>query len=462
MNSLRDIGVFLNQSEDQLEECSSTIEMLERLEDEIEGDFPDGFFEEVSPRDPSDVVILRGSVKQTNKSEWKDESELRDIDFHRSEFSELPEGSIPVDEFSDITHNKYNSIVSQKYDSCSECAGNPESVCDTCDGDTTYDCERCNNGYKPCAECNGDGTNSCDRCTATGEIMCSTCEGTPHSACDSCDGTGSKTIQEACPNCSLGKISVKETCSQCQGQGAIKEDGEFTNCPRCSGVLFGGNGKVRVEKTCTQCSGKGSTRRNITCDECTGTGKWECPECSTTGSIRCPDCDGREVIVCDSCGGDGEMACTNCNAHGEHNCEDCQDGIRVCSVCGGDGDTHNIVFRRTSVMWKQSENLPGRLPYGVENPDWIHVEPHIVAHRNTEKETTVCDPSTIDMELVGSSTYEKIDVKYVLARILTYDYGERNFTVREVNGSLYYSNYPSIKKDGSGGNGLFSRLKSMF
>ena len=442
--------------------------MLERLEADIEGDLPDDFYKDVSPREPTDAVLIRGSSKETSISEWTDESELRDREFQRSEFSDFsefadfPEGSIPVDDFVEATRKEYKSIISHQYDHCSRCAGDPESVCDECDGDTTYECTACDDGYNTCIDCNGEGEYPCDQCDATGEITCPTCDGTPRSACDSCGGNGNKTIQEGCPNCSFGKISVTETCGQCQGQGSIKENGEFKNCPRCSGVFFAGNGKVEVEKACPQCSGNGGTRRNVTCDECNGTGEWECPDCSTTGSIGCSVCEGREVLVCDGCGGAGEIACTDCDATGEHHCEDCQDGIKVCSVCGGDGDTHTVAFRRTKITWKHGENFPAKLPFGVENPNWITVEPHIVAHRTSDTEATVRNPSTIDTDEVGAGVYEKINVKYVLARMLTYDYGERNFNIREVNGSIYYTDYPSSKRSTAGGKGLFARLRDLF
>lgn len=462
MSSSSGIEIFLNRSEDQLADHSSPIELLKRLESDIEGSLPAGFFEEVSPREPEDTLIIRGKFKQTSKSEWTEEAELRDRDFQRSEFSDLPEGSIPIEKFSEVMNKEYNSIISHQYDHCSECAGDPESVCDECDGDTTYECDTCSDGYEPCTDCNGEGENPCNRCNATGEVTCPTCDGTPHSSCDSCGGNGSKTIEESCPNCSLGTISVEETCSQCQGQGSIKEDGEFKSCPRCSGIVFTGNGKVEVEKTCPQCSGRGSTRRNITCDECNGTGEWECRDCSATGSVGCSACEGREVIVCDGCQGDGEIVCTDCNGSGDHSCEQCQDGIRVCSVCGGDGETHKVEFRRTTIMWKTSEKFSADLPYGVENPNWRNVEPHIVAHRTSDQEATVRGPSTIDVEKIGSAVYEKIDVKYALARTLTYDYGERNFRIREVNGSIYYTDYPSSKKSTSGGTGLFGKLKNLF
>lgn len=126
-------------------------------------------------------------------------------------------------------------------------------------------------------------------------------------------------------------------------------------------------------------------------------------------------------------------------------------------MCDGDGETHKIVFRRTSVSWDKDKIKAAGFPHGIENPSWITQDPRLIKLENRAGTEISITPDEIDMDDIESSDYYLIDIDYTTIREMTYDYGERNFRVREMDGSIYYTRYPEPEKKG-----LFRKLRSIF
>ena len=416
---------------------SSPTEILSRLEAEQRDELPEDFLSVAAPREPDDLVAIRGTKTEAfDRRSWKEEATWRDEEFHRMEFADPPSGTISTTEFEDVLETEHRSIISHEYGTCPECDGSPESDCERCGGDATLECD----------DCRGVGSNPCTECEGAGEITCPTCEGEQHLPCETCDGDGELLVEDDCPNCTDGVIRVKETCSKCQGEGKVMKDGEEVPCSRCSGGWFSSGGVVSVENTCSACGGRGGTRRRTTCPDCGGSQVRECEECRTTGSVRCDRCDGDETVACDPCDGSGSLPCP-----------DCGEGTVICSVCEGDREVHTVVFRHTVIRPDSADIALGKLPNGIANPDW---ETHEPTYLELERRagTTVATPTTeIDVDRIEDGQYVRVDSRYVTIRSVTYDYGERNFTVREMNGDLYYTRYPEREPPG-----LFDRIRNLF
>ncbi|SEP65012.1 variable surface family protein [Natrinema salaciae] len=438
MSSQLNGDLLLGQSRNELFEThSSPTEILARLEAERSEELPDNFLEEATPREPNDILVLRGTAAEGfNRRSWKEEDELRDEDFHREEFIDPPAGTVSTGEFEDCLGKEFRSILAHDYGTCSECDGTPEWDCERCEGDAVIECD----------SCGGAGSKSCPDCRGAGEFTCSECEGQQDVSCDTCDGDGELTIEDDCPNCTDGVIRVKETCSQCQGEGKLMRGDERVSCSRCSGGWFSSGGVVAVKNTCPECRGRGATRRRTTCHDCGGSQRQACGECSGTGSLPC-----------ETCAKVGHVACKSCDGSGERSCPDCPDGTVTCSVCEGDRETHSIAVRRTTIRPDTADVTVGQLPHGITNPDWVRSEPVYLEVETRAGTTAAREATEIDIDRVGDGTYVRSELRYVAIRELTYDYGEQNFRVRELNDEIHYTRYPEPEAPG-----LIDRVRNLF
>lgn len=438
MSSSLNVDLLLGQSRNELFDThSSPTGILARLEAERGEELPNDFREEAIPREPNDILVLRGTVaEEFNRRSWKEEDELRDEDFHREEFIDPPAGTVSTAAFEDYLGKELRSILTHDYGSCSECNGTPKWDCERCDGDAVIECDRCG----------GAGSKSCSDCRGEGDFTCPDCEGRQYVSCDTCDGDGDLTIENDCPNCTDGVIRVKETCAQCQGEGKLMKGEEQVPCSRCSGGWFSSGGVVAVTNTCPECSGRGATRSRTTCHDCGGSQRQECGECSATGSLRC-----------ETCAGNGHITCTPCDGSGEQSCPDCSDGTVTCSVCNGDRETHSIVFRHTVIRPDTADVTIGELPHGITNPDWVKPEPiHLEVETRAGTEAAT-EATEIDMERIEDGQYIRSELRYVTIREVTYDYGEQNFRIRELNDEIHYTRYPEPEAPG-----LVDRVRNLF
>lgn len=433
-----DMEPIIDQSESELfKDHSSSTEILLQLEAEEVEEIPDDFLEEAIPREPNDILVLRGTkAERFNRRSWKEEKEYRDKDFHQGKFIDLPSNTISAAEFEDYLDRDLQSIITHDYGICSECNGTPESDCERCGGDTTINCN----------SCNSVGSKSCPECQGTGDLTCPECEGREYLPCATCDGEGDLTVEDVCPNCTDGIIQVNETCSKCQGEGKLLVDGEQISCSRCSSDWSTSSGVVAVKHTCSECGGRGATRRSTTCNDCGGSQRQECSRCSSSGHL-----------LCGKCQGDGDVVCQPCDGNGERSCPDCADGTVICSVCDGDRETHSVVCRRTAIRPDNTDMNVGKLPHGITNPDWEKLDPTYFKIENRAETPVTTKTTEINIDQIEEGQYIRYEVRYVTVREVTYDYGEQNFRVRELNGDIHYTRHPEPEDPG-----LFDRVRSLF
>ncbi|WP_232702199.1 hypothetical protein [Halobacterium wangiae] len=424
--------VLLKQTLDEVfEDHSSPSNLLDRLYQNEKDSLPEGFLDKANPREPDDILVIRGTKSRFDRRTWKEDLQLTDEAFHQEDFADPPDGEVSLPEFKDLLSDDHQSIVSHEYGDCPACEGAPEKHCNSCDGD----------GVVTCEACTGNGTIDCSECGGAGSQDCPGCQGTGKNTCASCDGDGERLVESSCPNCSDGTIRTKETCAQCQGDGTVLKQGEEISCPRCSNGWFSTSGVVAVENVCPECSGRGAIRRRTTCSDCAGSGSLGCNRCESLGTIGCEEC-----------GETGAVSCGQCNGQGRCACEDCQDGTIECSLCEGTSEIHSLVVRHTKIAAKPSDVKVGNLPHGISNPDWESIEPLYLEYETKNGATVPVEPESIDLDSIEDGSYVRIDIRYAAIRQVKYDHSERNFRVMEMGGTLYYDRIPERK-------GLIGRIK---
>jgi len=107
----------------------------------------------------------------------------------------------------------------------------------------------------PCPKCGGAGIMMCDRCDRKGEVI-----------------TGVRSVENRCTVCK--KVPGRMMCPECNGTGRIRTGGKRVVCSKCNGA------------------------RQVTCENCGGTGKTSSDE-YVYG--LCKVCGGSKIVTCPLC-----------------------------------------------------------------------------------------------------------------------------------------------------------------
>lgn len=454
------------------------------------------------PDDLPDAEVL---TDRTESVQYVIERKLDGVDtttvkiFPKGDYDRATETTVPLDKRFDSPPESFTSRSMTAVDmtcspeDCSPCNATGSVTCMDCGGDAVLDCPNyCRDGLVDCGTCDGtqrtkcpectgffrggfgtdDGIKECPRCDGSGE--CPDCDGQGELQCTDCGGSG----QHSCPECNGGTVACSR-CGSSSGGFFGGSNSGVIQCDRCDGEggrvdtsecrLCGGRG-------CGTCDGKGYHEDFTTCRRCGGDGERDCPDCSGQGSTTCRNCRGRGHNDCRSCSGgtnpcsscdrsgrcpnpdcrDGGINCPNCGGSASIRCPDCTDGTEQCTECRGrgvidcgcgtgkitcsqcDGDRQVVRATKAEVEYTPLQETRLESALGV-----------------TEEMLNIDNAPSVETEVLTDGgmatpdsewTERKIrEIRSFPVRKVTYEYGDEEYTVFDVDGEIYARSTPDSK-----------------
>lgn len=170
-----------------------------------------------------------------------------------------------------------------------------------------YDAKELESRKETCSPCNGTGAIVCARCKGNGEVLVK-----GKKPCPTCVGCRYDDDYYTSGSERRGQIRKSVTCSTCNGHGQIRR-----KCGSCGGkkrVAIEERGRLRRYENCAACDGSGYGYPEI-CPKCDGNKKYDvwqtCGTCQGRGEVMngskvtCPVCEGKGKLKCERCDGRG-------------------------------------------------------------------------------------------------------------------------------------------------------------